>query len=163
MLPEAYIVHQLSSRVRLRIDDMRNNNEFFDQVIEQLASLDSLTNYYTNRSVGSIVLVHEENSWQEVLQQLEGLKLFTLVNAPARTNRPAIAPLLSNIRKLNQNIDQGSGGSVDLRTLALISLLVLTIRQALQGNLVGPALPLLLSAWGLIDKYQPNQSGSQTR
>ena len=161
MLPEAYIVHQLPSRVRLRVNDMRNDDEFFDQVIEQLSSLQSLTNYYTNRAVGSIVLVYEDGSWAEVMQQLEEIGLFTLVDPPAHKNRPAIAPLLSNIRKLNQNIGQGSGGSIDLRTLALISLLLLTVRQALQGNLVGPALPLLISAWGLIDKYQASAPVNQ--
>ena len=107
MLPEAYIVHQLPSRVRLRVNDMRNDDEFFDQAIEQLAGLDSLTNYYTNRAVGSIVLVYEDSSWAAVMQQLEELGLFTIVDPPARKNRPAIAPVLSNIRKLNQNIGQG--------------------------------------------------------
>lgn len=151
MLPEAYIVHQLSSRVRLRLDEMRNNDDFFDRAIDKLSTLDSLSNFHTNRVSGCIVMHYPDREWSEVVEELEKLELFEIVDAKDQTT-PSMAPFLSNIHRLNRKIYQGSNSRVDLRTMAYLVLMVLTIRQVLHGHILGPALPMLMHAWSLAEK-----------
>ena len=152
MLPGAYIVHQLNSRVRLRLDEMRHNDEFFDQAIDELSTLDCLSNFNTNRVSGSIVLHYADSEWSVVADELEKLNLFKIVKVEKKMRSPAMGPVLSNIHRLNREIYQGSNGRVDLRTIAYLALMLLTIRQILQGHILGPALPMLMHAWSLAEK-----------
>lgn len=161
MLPPAVIVHQLPQRVRLRVDEKRNDDEYFDSLIESLSSMGSITRFHTNRTVGSIVLVHEDTDWPIVHEELEKAQLFTIVDGPERQTPPAMAPLITRMKHVNRNLDEASLGSLDLQTTAFISLMLLTLHQAFRGQVLGPALPMLLHAWSILSKYKPEPGNAE--
>jgi hypothetical protein len=70
---------------------------------------------------------------------------------------PAIEPLRSSLSGIGNLVREGTAGSVDLRTLAFIGMMGLTLHQILRGQVLGPALPMLWNAFSLIG----NISGSQ--
>lgn len=66
---------------------------------------------------------------------------------------PALTPLFSGIRKLDQAIVSSTSGSVDLRTLLFVGALIIAIRQMRRGELFSPALPLLWSAMEMVSRF----------
>ena len=157
MQAKAAIVHQLPQRVRLRILDRRNDDVFFDETIEKLSSMKSITQFHTNRTASSVVLIHEETEWPEVLDELEGLQLLTIVETPVKKAKPVMAPMIARMKRYDRNLDEVSLGSMDLQTVAFIALLLLTLRQASQGHVLGPALPMLMHAWSLARRFNVDE------
>lgn len=152
MLPRAHIVHQLRHRVRLRIPEQRGDPFYFEEAGEKLATLDSLSQYNTNTATGCIVLHFPDSDWATVKEQVLALDAFELTDAPV-AETPAMQPLLYNIARLDKTVANSSAGRVDLRTIMFLALTVLAIRQAMKGDILGPALPLILSAWSLAEKF----------
>lgn len=152
MQPQAHIVHQLKHRVRLRVPDQRGDPFWFEEVCEKLATLDSLSQYNTNTTTGCIVLHFPDSDWETVQDQVLALEVLELVDAPI-ADIPAMQPLLMGIKELDKTVASGSAGRVDLRTLAFLVLMVMAVRQIMRGQVLGPALPMLVSAWTLAEKF----------
>ena len=152
MPPRAHIVHQLKHRVRLRVPEQRGDPFYFEEAGEKLATLDSLSQYNTNTTTGCIVLHFPDSDWASVEEQLNSMELFELTDTPV-TDTPAMQPLLTGIARRDRTVASGSAGRVDLRTIMFLALTVLAIRQAMKGDILGPALPLILSAWSLAEKF----------
>ena len=91
---------------------------------------------------------HPELAYENLEAQLGQLGLFELSESP-EPQKPALKPLLEGGSWINQAVIEGTLGTIDLRTIAVIGLVGLAIQQALRGNIVGPALPLILSALDL--------------
>ena len=149
MLPEAYIVHQLAGRVRLRIKEKRQDPDYFAEACSRIDTLDGVTGVSANPNTGSLLLSHPDLPFAELAAQLKGLGLFEIVVAPATPHRSALQPVLSSFTMINEELAVGSSGSIDLRTLAVISLLGIALYQLYRGNVIGPAIPMLISAWDL--------------
>lgn len=158
MLPHAHIIHQIKGRIRLRIPDMRGDSAYFEQVGNKISALECLSQYNTNTITGCIVMHHPENDWSDVSEQLDALDLFEITEALIE-DTPAMMPLLHGVSRLDKAVAQGSAGRLDLRTITYIALLVLAIRQIMQGQVLGPAMPLLLHAWTLADKFGTDLQG----
>ncbi len=157
MLPQAHIVHQLKHRVRLRVPAQRGDPFWFEEIGEQLATLDSLSQYNTNTTTGCIVLHFPDNDWETVQEQVLALEAFELTDATV-TDTPAMQPLLTGIARLDKTVASGSAGRVDLRTVVFLALTALAIRQVMRGEILGPALPLLLSAWTMAERFKSDSS-----
>jgi hypothetical protein len=59
-------------------------------------------------------------------------------------------PLRSSLSGIEQALKSGTAGGVDLRTLAFLGMMGLTLHQILRGQVLGPALPMLWNAFSLI-------------
>jgi hypothetical protein len=59
-------------------------------------------------------------------------------------------PLRSGLSGIEQALKSGTAGNVDLRTLAFLGLMGLTLHQVLRGQVLGPALPMLWNAFSLV-------------
>jgi len=157
MTPRAHIIHQTHHRVRLRIREKRQDPEYFEQVRERLASIDGIDRVRVNSNTGSIVLLHPETSFEEVAPGLWQPDLFEFV-AGGEPAVSALGQLQSGVTKINQVISQSTAGIADLKTIAVIVLVLLAIRQIKRGSLFGPALPLLWSAIDLSMRFRKDQS-----
>ena len=145
LLPRAYIVHQLRGRLRLKIPEKRQEHGYFAELQKRLMELSGISEACGNATTGSLVLVHPTLRFDELLPQLAELGLFEIQDAP-ESPQSAIKPLLSGMSLLDETIAEISSGSVNLRDLALIGVLGLAAYQLYRGNILGPALPLLISA-----------------
>ncbi len=153
MLPRAYIIHQLRTRIRLRIPEMRQDQEFFDEVLASVASISGVSDVRTNPVTASVLVSHPELGFDKLQPAMGALELFEMVPGmpPAA---PSMSHTINSISRLDQAISAGSSGSVDLRTLAFTGIVGLSIHQMLRGNFTGPAIPMLLSAVDLAQRYR---------
>ena len=158
MLPLAQIVHQTRSRVRLRIAEKRKDPEYFEEVREQLGAVSDILDFRTSSTTGCIILEFREQVWPDLEPHLEQLGLFR-INAALETGKPAIDSLTSGLSRVNQTLAAGSDGRIDLRTLAYLGLMAITISQAMRGQLLGPAIPLLFNAMSLVDRLTTPDNG----
>ena len=151
MPPLAHIVHQTRCRVRLRIAEKRKDPDYFEEVGEQLETVSGILEFRTNSATGCIILQHPEQTWPELEPQLEQLGLFEISGTP-ETGKPAMESLATGLSRVDKAVTAGSGGRVDLKTLAYLGLMAITISQAMRGQLLGPAIPLLFTAMSLVDR-----------
>ena len=148
MLPQAHIVHQLRGRVRLRITEKRQEPEYFADVCSRIEALDGVTEVSANPTTGSLLLLHPDLSFADLEAQLQTLGLFEIVAASA-PRQSALMPVFGGIASIDEGLAAGTSGSFDLRTLAVIGLVGVAVHQLYRGNIVGPAIPMLLSALDL--------------
>ena len=150
MTPRAYVVHQTRDRLRLRIPEQRNDEEFFEALRAELEALPDGVDVHVKPSTASVLLVHPTMPFAELEPRLRGSRLFTLANEP-RPSRRALSPLISAVSAMDRGLAKVTSGSTDLRTLLFIAVVGLAIRQLLRGEVLGPAIPMLLVAVQIAD------------
>lgn len=156
MMPRAYVIHRTRDRLRLRVREKRQDPEYFEEVRARLALVTGVERVRVNSTTGSIVLLHPEASFDEIALGLSQLDLFKFDSHP----EPAISALnqfQAEVTRINQFINQGTAGIVDLKTVAVIVFVLLAIRQMQRGSLFGPALPLLWNAVDLALRFRKEQ------
>ena len=149
--PLAHIVHQTRSRVRFRIAEKRKDPGYFEDIRDALSAVSGISELQINSTTGCVILQHPEQAWSELEPQLEQLGLFEITAAP-EASKPALQTLLSGLDRVDQAVTAVSDGRVDLRTLAWLGLMAITISQAVRGELRGPAIPLLFNAMSLVNR-----------
>ena len=147
MAPPAYIVHQVHGRLRLRVPEMRGDPDYFEEVADVLAERTDDIRVRTNHVTGSVLLLHPLTSYEELETALLDLDLFELSFDP-EPDVNALTPLVSGIDAINRSLSDSTSGRVDLRTVVVIVVLALVLRQALRGEVVGPAFTML---WSTLD------------
>jgi hypothetical protein len=94
-LPDAYIVHQVAGRMRLRVPARRRDGSYFANVMRLLAVVPDVRSVRVSPSTGS-VLVHHAGPPEAVAERAREAGLFRLTAAsPALPRRrPQIGPKL---------------------------------------------------------------------
>ncbi len=149
MLPRAYIVHQIRSRLRLRVPEKCQDAEYFTALENELSSLPFFSGVEVSPVSGSVLLLHPFHPFEAVRPGLESLGLFELVD----TKPPAVSPMqavTARMARTDSLINEISAGGLDFRTLAFLVAMVITLQQATRGNFAGPAIPMFLTALSLI-------------
>lgn len=157
MPPVACIAHQVRGRVRLRVREKRQDDVYFEETRAILETLPGIEQVSVNSTTGSIVLLHGLRDNDELQVCLGGTGLFALTDGTETPPGPAIEPLRSSLSGIGNLVREGTAGSVDLRTLAFLAMMGLTLHQVLRGQVLGPALPMLWNAFSLIDRNNHTQ------
>ena len=113
-----------------------------------LAGIDEVR---TNSTTGSIILLHSLENNTELLKRLPQLALFEITDCQQH-DASAFTPLRSGLTGIEQLLRNGTAGSVDLKTVAFIGVMGLTLHQIMRGQVLGPALPMLWNAFSLINR-----------
>lgn len=161
MEPRAHVIHQTRGRVRLRVAERREDSEYFELTRERLVTLSGITEVRVNSVTGCILLLHPDRPWTELAPELCQLELFELMEEPEPV-RPAIEPLLSGFSLVDRTLFEESAGLLDLKTLAYLGLMFFIIRQVMQGNILGPALPMLWNAMNLVERFHNLKGDTDT-
>ena len=151
MKPRAYVIHQLRCRVRLRIKARRNDYAYFEAVRRELDLLPGVDEVRINPATGTILLVHPEQPFAQLLSRLQRLELFEFKEGP-EPHDSVLAPVSNAMAMVDKALFDGSEGRVDLRALAYIGLMGVTLLQLRRGNLLGPAIQFLWQAFSLLDR-----------
>jgi hypothetical protein len=151
MLPCAYIVHSTRKRMRLRIRERRNDGQYFEAVRRELDLVPGIEEVRINTVTGTVLLLHPEETGDRVLDRLRRLGVFDVIEGeePATS---VLTPVTSGLAMIDQGLHESSGGRVDLRALAYIALMTVTVTQLLRGQVLGPALPVAWQALSLLDR-----------
>lgn len=151
MAPRAYVIHQLRCRVRLRIKDRRNDYPYFEAVRRELDLLPGVDEVRINPATGTILLVHPEQSCTRIQSMLQRQELFEIIDGPEPAT-PVLAPVSSGLAMIDKALTESSGGRLDLRAVAYIGLVAVTLHQIRRGQVLAPALPLIFQAFSLLDR-----------
>jgi hypothetical protein len=149
--PRAYPVHRTQARIRLRIPERRNDEAFFEELWAELDGIPEPLTVHVNPSTASVLLVHPTLPFEALEPHLRGSALFTFVDEPCPSPR-ALNPLVSTVSAIDRGLAKLTAGSADLRTVLFVAVVALAIRQLLRGELLGPAIPLLLAAVQIGDR-----------
>lgn len=151
VIPVANIVHQARGRMRLQVWEKRKDHAYFETVRPQLEALADIDEVRVNSITGSIVLLFTLQSHAELKNSLQQLALFEIAE-DVHQETTAFTSLDSGLTGIEQVLKSGTAGGVDLRTVAFLGMMGLTIHQILRGNVLGPALPMIWNAYSLIDR-----------
>lgn len=148
MALSAYIVHQSRGRTRIKIPDKTRDHAFFEQARERLSALDGIEEVTVRPLASSILLLHPEIPFSDIEGELGDLDLFELEEKPASSGPETLLfiPALEDFERSVVN------ASKEGHALLFLLLLGLAFRQMLRGQVMTPALPLLLHALELAQK-----------
>ena len=159
MMPNAHIVHQARGRIRLQVREKCKDPAYFETTREQLQGLAGIDEVRTNSTTGSIILLHSLENNTELLKRLPQLALFEITDCQQH-DASAFTPLRSGLTGIEQLLRNGTAGSVDLKTVAFIGVMGLTLHQIMRGQVLGPALPMLWNAFSLINRINSSPADS---
>jgi hypothetical protein len=145
MLSDARIVHRLPGRLRIKFDKQKGNVAFFSMLSSELRTCPGVLDVTANPVTASALIQHT-GAESKVLQFAAAHRLFKVITSngsPADTQVRMVAGLGS----INRDIKRVSGGSMDLNALVVLGLTGLAIQQAIEGNVMAPALSLLWYAY----------------
>ncbi len=146
MLPEAFITHFISGRVRIKIPSKKGDETFFLSMKERFSNFPGVQKIETNPLTGSLLILH---SFDPELLDFKQIKAYTELNSLFRLEgaAPGEKGASLNIRKQFEETCQGfnekmkglTSGEIDLPTLAFLLLLGVGVYQIGVGNFTAPA------------------------
>ena len=154
MIPSAHIVHQVRGRLRLQVREKRKDIPYFETVRERIETLDEIDEVRINATTGSILLLHSLQDHAGLTVRLQRLALFEITEdrSPGVTAKTGLDSVGTGLAGIEQLLKNGTAGSVDLKTVAYVCMMGLTVHQIMRGQILGPAMPMLWDAIRLIDR-----------
>lgn len=146
MLPEAFITHLISGRVRIKIPSKKGDEAFFFSMKERFSNFPGVRQIEINPLTGSLLILHsydrESLDMKQINAYTELNSLFRLEGGAPGGKGPSL-----NIRGrfgetfhgFNEKTKELTGGEVDLPTLAFLLLLGVGVYQIGAGNFAAPA------------------------
>jgi len=168
-LPRAYIKHQLSGRVRIKIPKKRGNYQYFDEVADAFADCKGITQLQLNPSAASILVQHDDNTTlSAIAEHARHAGLFKLIED--HDSKQLMKEHLSiagwsavGVTHLDQSITRLSDGRLDLRTFWFLSFVGFAINEASKGHIFAPATTFLWRAMELLKPKNDNMYGTSKR
>lgn len=153
--PVAYIKHQLPGRVRLKIPQKKGDFEYFDRIAELFSVCPDVSQLQLNPVAGSLLICHgTETQFLNIAEFAHSNGLFTLIDPPEEIITIPHVPLARLTANGLGNIDEllmgFSRGRLDSRTLLIMALIGLAVRQGSRGNMMGAASSLIWYAFRLL-------------
>jgi hypothetical protein len=149
MLPAAQLRHRIPGRVRIKIQAKRGDVAYFTQVRERLSGFAGIHSLETNPITGSLLIQHAVDL-ESVARFAEEQDLFRLTTFYPPATVPIKYWINNNLRELDRGLRYLSGEVIDLASLIFLALFGLAIQQALEGNVMAPAITLFWYALTLL-------------
>jgi hypothetical protein len=156
----AHLVHHTRGRLRLRIPGRRHDASWLADLENRLRDLPGITEASANPSTAGVLILFDPSAVPDPIPRIEATGLVQVIAPPPLS--PTLAELRRVAARLDDSLGERSGGSVDLRTLSVISLLVLALYQAMRGQLLAPAVSLLWHAFELLRFIPPDADAPGT-
>lgn len=96
-------------------------------------------------------------------EQLKQLALFEITEdrTPGVTAKTGLDSVGTGLADIEQLLKNGTAGSVDLKTVAYVCMMGLTVHQIMRGQILGPAMPMLWDAIRLINRIGSTSADSR--
>ena len=146
-LPFAFVSHQVDGRVRLRVPDMRRQDEYFQRLRQRLADLPGLRRLTTNTRTASVLI--EYSGQLESLEELGSrLGLFRVQNRP---HPHSVSEWLYTLTSHPDHLlKRFTDGRVDAAGLTALTLAGAGVLQIMRGQALPAGWTLLWNATNLI-------------
>jgi hypothetical protein len=156
--PQAFLVHDLPGRLRVRVPSMRGEVGYFERVLGALEDLPTVEWVTANPLTASVLVQHGQGSADEFLRTAPLADLLTLSSEPPR--HEALAERMSRLSgELDRRLRNLSADRVDTREAALWILVLAALLQLSRGTVLPPAGVLLWYALTLMRGLPPGGEG----
>lgn len=147
MAQALHIAHQLPGRVRLRPSGQNLTADELTRLTEAIASLPGVIACIGRLVTGSLIVEHE-GDFAGIAEEAAAQALFELVEAPAPKSVRLTAE--EGLTYADLRLRELSNGQFDLRSALGTLILGLAVLQLARGQIVGPAMTLLLQSIDLL-------------
>ncbi len=159
MIPAAIIAHSSTGRLRIRISSLRGKLAALKSHGDQLATCPGVLSIEVNPGTGSILLLHQATV-KEIGDFARSRNLFLLEEQKSRVPSTALHRNLGDtFKSANRQIQNLTGGDLDLRGFAVAALVLAGSVQILSGN-AGP-LPWSAAYWYAYNIYSKSKDGEK--
>lgn len=140
LLPDAFVTHQMTGRIRIKIPSCKNNQAYFAQLFSFFTQLHGVTEVRINPQTASILLLGTFEPSMPMKMAKEHA-LFEIKQLPLKTKpQQSIAVKLKKTAGvINKGLSAATNGAVDLPSIFSVSLLTMGAIQILSGNFGLPA------------------------
>jgi hypothetical protein len=146
----AFVAHASLGRLRLRIPDRKGDAAYFARLEPALASCPGVARVEGRAATGSLLIFHAPAaSPSEIAAYAERQGLFAVTDRPAEPPKTLLRQVGDGMSALDRSLTEATRGVIDLPSALFVALVGLAVRQAGQGNLLGPTSTLLWAALGL--------------
>lgn len=145
MLPDARIVHRLPGRLRIRVDSQKRNGAFFSMLSNELRACPGVLDVTVSPVTASVLIQHTAAE-AKLLRFVAARRLFNLV-ASNESHADIQAQMTAGMRGFSRDLQSVTGDTLDLNALIVMGLAGLAIQQAINGNIMAPAVSLLWYAY----------------
>lgn len=139
MLPDAYVCHQLTGRVRVKVADKRGELTYFSRACRELSTVTGVVAVSANPVTGSIVV--NGVSLRTLAEEAQARELFRLVGAENGTVR---AQTRRSLERVSDDLARISGGAWNFDDALFLALIGFAVHEAVNGRFAAPAVTL---AW----------------
>ncbi|MEA3274230.1 MAG: hypothetical protein U9Q81_02825 [Pseudomonadota bacterium] len=156
MQPQARIVHQTRERLRLRIPEKRKDLPFFLDLYDELRRIPGVTEVVANPMTGSLLLRFPDGYGSAVTSVLAKSPRLCLGGTGAH-GKQAPSPTAHSFGGIDRVFAE-AGRVTDLRTVLFLLVLGLTVRQVLRGQILAPALTMLIYGVNLVSSFKQKET-----
>jgi hypothetical protein len=160
MIPNAVIAHSSKGRLRIRITSQKGNLTALKSLGDQLAACPGIISIEVNPGTGSILLLHQ-STVQEIAEYARSRNLFSFDEQ--KSSKVPSAELRRNLgdtfKSVDRQIQNLTGGDMDLSGFAMAALIVSGTAQILTGN--AQAIPWSASYWYAYHLYSRTKEGEK--
>lgn len=152
MIPDAYVRHRTTRRVRLKISDRRGDTRYFTDLEKKLSRSKTYEEVRVNPLTASVLLVMDEIDVEKIADFGKENSLFQLPLERQKVQK-LIDQSVKPFRELNRTVEEVTSGELDMAGAAFIGLLLMGLYQVFRGR-IGP-LPWYSAFWyafGLFSK-----------
>jgi hypothetical protein len=137
MAPLAYVTHRTPHRLRIKIPSRRGDSVYFSRLQSFFMQQKNVERAEANPLTGSLLLVSREGlaNPSAVIGTDEWFELRENGSAPQLVTQR----MMSSFRAVDRQVEQFSGGELDIASIALIGLVIAGIYQVSVGNFAAPA------------------------
>lgn len=146
MLPDAHVVHRLPGRLRIKFDRQKGDGAFFSMLSRELRACPGVLDVTANPITASVLIQHTADE-TKIMQFAATHELF---NVSPHDGSPAVdvqAQMTAGFRGFNRDLQSVTGGALNFDALIVLGLGGLAIQQAIEGNIMAPAVSLLWYAY----------------
>jgi hypothetical protein len=139
MLPEAYISHMISRRLRIRIPSRKGDVLFFGEMHKRLSCFDGIERVEVNALTGSVLLIHAVDL-REIADFARQNNLFSILDTKIYRKQTYVSRKISEtFRDINHKVIISTKGFANIPDLLVLTFLGLSIFQISRGNFMAPA------------------------
>src|SRR5579884_414175 len=162
MLPKAYISHQTSGRLRIRIPTQKRNQAYFSALKERFSSFPGVQKVEVNPLTGSVLVQHtfhlNEIDFKMISDYTQQGGLFQL-ERPDLSAGSVSKKVVETFQNANQKVERFTGGDIDLPTLTSMGLLGFGLFEMARGKVAAPMWHVAF--WYALNIFLSNQRGKE--
>ncbi len=137
MTVEAYILHHMPGRVRLKMPDRVGDPAYFADLEKQLGAFQNFEKLRANPETGSLLMQDGRIDLEALSDYAEEKNLFTISHVPAPA-KPVSDNFMAPITRANLALKARSGGRFDLTEVAFLLMMGFGIYRLIRGKLSAP-------------------------